>query len=405
MYRIMVRRDGPGADPRLRRTLYAPVALVSLPLVWMLLIVVAFSFIFWGTGSLTWQKAFEISGSSLTTLGFSEPAGTSRIASRSSRRRSASASWPSSSATCRRSTAYNSREKGIIRLRPLAGAPPSVPSSSRPCIARGARGEEFWRNQTDWILDIEQTHTAFPILTYFPETHANHSWVATLGTLLDAAALVRVGSGTDATESWDAEKGPLMVLVFGIPAVVRMARAANVPLEPAPSLLELTAHFAEPAPRSASRADEYLDAAHGVRPSSHCPPRATPREPGAASPGCARATTGPLRALAGLTQAPPAPWTTDRPPGSAGPGSCGAAHPGGLVSPPRPSPPAPAGTAYRWLKPPDSSLVIETDDRVPVEVGDASSMSSSRSVARSRLTPWRTRIRWTETSETEPVSG
>ena len=40
------------------------------------------------------------------------------------------------------------------------------------------------------MLDLEQTHTAFPILTYFPETHTDHSWVATVGSLLDAAALV-----------------------------------------------------------------------------------------------------------------------------------------------------------------------------------------------------------------------
>ena len=45
------------------------------------------------------------------------------------------------------------------------------------------------------MLDLEQTHTAFPILSYFPETHIDHSWVATVGTLLDAAALVVSASG------------------------------------------------------------------------------------------------------------------------------------------------------------------------------------------------------------------
>src|SRR5580658_143464 len=61
------------------RRLYAPVSLVSLPLVWMILMAISFTFIFWGTGSVTWDKSFEYSGSSLTTLGFAEPDTTSRI--------------------------------------------------------------------------------------------------------------------------------------------------------------------------------------------------------------------------------------------------------------------------------------------------------------------------------------
>ena len=30
----------------------------------------------------------------------------------------------------------------------------------------------------------------------------------------------------------DAEKGPIMVVVYGLPLIVRIARAANVPLPP-----------------------------------------------------------------------------------------------------------------------------------------------------------------------------
>src|SRR5580704_14155235 len=38
------------------RRLYAPVSLVSLPLVWMILMAISFTFIFWGTGAVTWDK-------------------------------------------------------------------------------------------------------------------------------------------------------------------------------------------------------------------------------------------------------------------------------------------------------------------------------------------------------------
>ena len=88
-------------------------------------------------------------------------------------------------------TAYNGREKGINRLRPIAGAPPNATQLLQTLHRIGvARGHDFWRAQSDWLLDPEQTHTAFPVLTYFPETHTDHSWVATVGSVLDAAALI-----------------------------------------------------------------------------------------------------------------------------------------------------------------------------------------------------------------------
>ena len=161
-----------GPDPALRG-MYAPVALVTLPLAWMILMVVAFTFIFWGTGSLIWQKAFEISGSSLTTLGFSEPDTTSRI-------------W----------LAFIEATIGLglvallisylptifSRLqRPGEGRRPAPPHRRVAPLAidllltlhriGALDDQEFWRNQSDWILDLEQTHTAFPMLSYFPETH------------------------------------------------------------------------------------------------------------------------------------------------------------------------------------------------------------------------------------------
>ncbi len=113
-----------------------------------------------------------------------------------------------------------------------------------------------------------------------------------------------------------------------------------------------------------------------------------------------------LRGLAGLTLAPPAPWTTDRPARVGRPRLVlgtpinvdwelvpGEPRAGDRVGRP----------AYRWLNPPDSSLVMATDTGCLAKWSMDSLMSSSSRVARSRLTPWRTRIRCTEMSDTEPV--
>ena len=288
---------------------------MSLPLVWMLLMVVAFTFVFWGTGSLTVQKAFEISGSSLTTLGFSKPNGTGRI-------------WIAFiEATIGLGlvallisylptifSAYNGREKGIVRLRPVAGAPPRSTELLLNLHRTGALDTpDFWRNEAEWMLDLEQTHTAFPILSYFPETRADHSWVATVGSLLDAAALVTSASETRAGEVYeDVEKGPLLILVYGLPLIVRIARAANIPLPEPERLAELTAHFGEPPPPISIGRDDYLEAMGAMAP-------VLVLDPGREEEGWRRfawirsAYDPALRSLAGLTDAYPSPWTTDRP--------------------------------------------------------------------------------------------
>ena len=151
---------------------------------------------------------------------------------------------------------------------------------------------DFWRNEADWMLDLEQTHTAFPILSYFPETHTDHSWVATVGSLLDAAALVASASETEAGEVFeDVEKGPLMVLVYGLPLIVRIARRGQHPAAPADEAPRAHRHFGEPAPPTQHRP--------GRVPRGHGGPGARPgrsilaarRRRGAASPGSAPPTT------------------------------------------------------------------------------------------------------------------
>jgi hypothetical protein len=314
VHRLLIHRWNTGARATALRALYAPVALVSLPLVWMLLMVVAFTCIFWGTGEPSVQRAFEISGSSLTTLGFAEPDTTARI-------------WLSFiEATIGLGlvallisylptiySAYNGREKGLVRLRPITGTPPTATQLIQTLHRIEALDNpEFWRSQGDWLLDMQQTHTAFPILSYFPETRQDHSWVASVGALLDACALVLSASETKAGEAYqDVEKGPLFLFVYGVPAFVGIARAASIPI-PEPTLLaDLTPHLGDPAPAITISRDQYLGAMAALAPII------------AVSPGheedswrrfaWLRLSYEPaLRAMAGLTYASPAPWTTDR---------------------------------------------------------------------------------------------
>ena len=315
VYRLLVHRWREDREARSLRRLYAPVALVSLPLVWMILMMLAFTAVYWGTYDLSWSRAFEISASSLTTMGFAEPNGAGRI-------------WIAFvEATIGLGlvallisylptiySAYNGREKGTNRLRPIAGSPPNATEFLQSLRRIGSFDiPDLWRNSADWMLDLEQTHTAFPILSYFPESDTEQSWVATVGTVLDASALVFSVADVDVDEVFaDVQKGPLTVLVYGLPLIVRIARAANVPLPPAARLQDLMARSDEPAPTLSVTRDEYNAAMASVS-------GILDFEPGREEEAWRRfawirsAYDPALRALAGVTLAAPAPWTTDRP--------------------------------------------------------------------------------------------
>ena len=202
----------------------------------------------------------------------------------------------------------------------------------------------------------------------------------------------------------DDQKGPLTVLVYGLPLVVRIAQAVDIPVPPPVRLPDLMARAGEPAPAIAVSRAEY-DAAMAALTGVLVLQAGLDAEQAWRRFALIRSAYEPaLRALAGVTLAAPAPWTTDRP---------------AVVGKPRflrrralrvdwsrRAPlPHPALALYRWLNPPDSSLVIDTVTGWRSKCAIDDCRSSSRMPDRSRLTPWRTRIRCTEMSATEPVNG
>ncbi len=302
------------------RTLYAPMALVTLPLVWTLAVTFGFSFVFWGIGTGSVQHSFEISGSSLFTLGFAQPNGVGRI-------------W----LTFVEATiglglvallisylptiyaAHNQREMGISLLRPFAGTPSSpvdlLASLDRLDILKN---DDLWRSATNWMLDLDQTHCAFPALCYFPEGTSGQSWVASVGTVLDAAALLLSGLETTAPVTAVDARGPMMLLAYGMPAAVKIGLAAGLPLEPPRKLTDLIGAAEQPPPAIAVDRSEYMAALERLPDllavADENRERCWRRYAWIRS-GYDRA----IRGLAGLTRATPAPWTTDRPAATARP--------------------------------------------------------------------------------------
>jgi len=313
--RILIHRRRTGARADNLRALYGPVALVSLPMVWMLTVIVGFTLIFWGVDSGSLSHSFDISGSSVTTLGFAAPEGSVRT-------------WitfveaiiglglvallisylPTIYA------AHHDREKGITTLRPFTGTPPGGVMLLTTLTGYDALDNpDLWQSASQWLIELAQTHSSFPALCYFPENSDVNSWVASVGALLDTGALLLSGTPLDLSGDTDrAHQGPMLVLAHGVPSLVEIGRAAGLPIDAPVPLIHLLPDTSHPPPEISVTREEFEAALDRL---GHIVPVA-PGDRDAAWHRFAWVRSSydrAVRGLAGLTQATPAPWTTDRP--------------------------------------------------------------------------------------------
>jgi hypothetical protein len=288
-----------------------------------MLIAVGFSFVFWGLDIGSFSDAWVTSGSSLFTLGFAKPEGGGLI-------------WLTFvEATIGLGVvallisflptlyaAYSAREQGVGMLAPLAGSPASATQLLwRLHAAHALAGSGTWSSTSAWFVAVEQSHIAFPALSQFPPQQEERSWVTTAGTVLDAAAIalsvaeIEKGRPVDAAADAGGEQthfgGLLLVLAHGSSAIVGTARAAGIAVEDPPTVVDLvlgTDHDPRPISIERREYDEALEflAEAGVV-------GAVDTERGWVVFSRIRASYDTaLRGLAGLTHAPPAPWTSDR---------------------------------------------------------------------------------------------
>ena len=179
------------ADRRL--SLHAPVALVMLPLSWLTLVLIGFAAIYFAmgvSGGLT--RAIELSGSSLTTLGFVQPKNTA----------TALVSFAEASLGLfllalmitylpAMYQSFSRRELAVASLEIGAGSPPdAITLLTRYHVLHGLNElDELWPIWQTWFADIEETHTSLLPLAFFRSPQPNRSWVSAAGCILDAAAL------------------------------------------------------------------------------------------------------------------------------------------------------------------------------------------------------------------------
>ena len=277
---------------------HAPLALVVLPALWLGLILVGFTAMFWAVGVRAPREAFFMSGSSLFTLGFARPPGLG-AASLSFLEAGLGlgllalviAYLPTIYA------AFARRETAVALLEVFAGTPPSprVFLVRHHRIQALDRLDETWLRWQGWFADLEESHTSFGSLSYFRSPQPDRSWVTAAGCVLDSAALTV--AGLELERAPEAE----LMLRSGYVALRRIADYFSIPYDPDP---------APDDPISIQR-EEFAELWEALG-AAGLPLKSDQEQAWRDYAGWRVNYDTVLVALAGLTAAPYAPWSSDR---------------------------------------------------------------------------------------------
>ena len=172
---------------------YAPVGLVALPVVWEALVGAGYTCLYWALGEGSWQHCYEFSGSSLLTLGTTT---TNHLLS-------SALSYSEATLGLLLLTllisylptiyqAFSRREATVALLELRAGTPPTAACLLGWLNHDGSvqNDEQQWAEWERWFVEIEESHTSLPILSFFRSPQPGRSWVTAGGLILDTAALL-----------------------------------------------------------------------------------------------------------------------------------------------------------------------------------------------------------------------
>jgi hypothetical protein len=87
--------------------------------------------------------------------------------------------------------AFTRRERGVTLLQTRAGNPPEPTKMLiRYHVIEGRLHEltELWQTWETWFVDVEESHSTFPILAFFRSPVPDRSWVTAAGVVLDGAS-------------------------------------------------------------------------------------------------------------------------------------------------------------------------------------------------------------------------
>jgi hypothetical protein len=278
--------------------LYSPVTLLIVPLVLLGLILIGFTFIYWGLGPYNFADSLRISGSSLLTLGFFTYQDTGYLIIEFFE--AAIGMILIALLISYLPTMYSGftrRETLVTLLEVRAGSPPSpVDMITRAHRVRGLDDlQDVWTAWEVWFAELEESHTSLAPLVFFRSPHRDRSWVTAAGAVLDAAALAV--SAVDIPHDPQAD----LTIRAGYLALRRISDFFGIEYDPDPTPSD---------PISIARWE--FDAAFATMAEAGVPLKADREQAWRDYAGWRVNYDRVLLALAALTVAPYAPWSSDR---------------------------------------------------------------------------------------------
>jgi hypothetical protein len=183
-------------------TVFGPLSLILLTVVWALGLIVSFGLLHWGLGSqmaapdgaMGFRIDLYMSGTTFFTLGLGDVTPRTELA-RVLTVVEGGIGFGFLAGVIGYvpliSQAYSQREVSISMLDARAGSPPTAAQLLRRHFHDG--GEDLralLRDWEGWSAELLESHISFPLLSYFRSQHDKQSWVAAMTTILDACALI-----------------------------------------------------------------------------------------------------------------------------------------------------------------------------------------------------------------------
>lgn len=278
--------------------LYAPVTLLCLPAIWLMMVAVGYTLMYWATGIFRLYDAFRLSGSSLLTLGFEKselPVPLVLSFSEAAIGLVLAALLIAYLPTMY--SAFSQRESVVAMLEVRAGSPPH-------CVEMMLRYHRLhsmdtlhtvWEEWERWFVLLDETHTSLAALTYFRSPQPDRSWVTAAGAVLDSAAMA--ASVIDMPRDSQCD----LCIRAGYIALRHICDFFRIPYNATPS-----------ADDGVSISREEFDEAYDELVKNGVPVVADREKAWRDFAGWRVNYDVPLLALAALTMAPYAPWSSDR---------------------------------------------------------------------------------------------
>ncbi len=299
VFRLLLRKTSTYAQRDRIMAFLAPIGLLTLIPIYLILIFLGFTAMYWSLGNVgSVEQALKVSGSSIVTLGYSAPGdladGLLMFAEAAIGLILVAvliAYLPTMY------SAFQRREQAVTMLEVRAGSPPSaIELILRYHRIHGLdRLNVLWVQWEQWFADIEESHTSLAALVFFRSPQPDHSWITAAGAILDAAALSR--STVDVQRDAQAD----LCIRAGYLALRRIADFFQIPYNARPQPGD---------PISISRVE--FDAACDELAQGGVPLFADRDQAWRDFSGWRVNYDTVLLALAAITMAPYAPWSSDR---------------------------------------------------------------------------------------------